>query len=194
MKVIVVENNYKEKEINSCPSWYIVADSAISNAGKPFYVPDEFGEVTVSLSIAVRFCRLGKSISSKFAPRYYKEMAPSVHFQLQSLKNSLVAIGESFSPAVSFDRSIMVGDYTPTDELPNDFTLKLNLNGQEAEIFNLNETRETLDDVISRFSRMNTIKMGDVMLPALGNPIIIKEGDFIEVSGDVFSPLTVKVK
>ena len=194
MKVIVLENNYYHADEGGDLSWYIVADSAISNAGKPFYMPDEYGEVTVSVSLAFRFCRLGKSIAPKFAPRYYKEVASAVHFRLRDLKEEMQNKGVSFSPAVSFDRSVMAGDYVAFDSLEQDVSLTLKINGEPVGTWNLKDMCQNINEIICKFSRLNTIKMGDVMLPALGPQFRIKEGDFIEVSGEGLNPLTIKVK
>lgn len=194
MKVIVIENNYSQADKDTDLSWYIVADSAISNAGKPFYTPDLYGGVAVSVSLAFRFSRLGKSVAPKFASRYYKEIAPAVHFQLTDLKADLQNRGVSFSPAVSFDRSVMAGDYVAIETLNENISLNLKINGELVGKWNLLEMRQGINEVIGVFSRLNTIKMGDVMLPALGAQFTIKEGDFLEVTGEGFNPLTIKVK
>ena len=194
MKVIVFENNYSQASADSNPSWYVVADSAISNAGKPFYVPDRFGEVAVSVAPAFKCCRLGKSVEPRFASRYFREVAPAVHFRLLDLKEELQRKGVSFSPAVSFDRSVMTGDFIPLDPADKPLSLKLNINGETVSLWEYKEMKQGLYEAVSGFSRLNTIKMGDVILPAPGTPFIIKEGDFIEVVGDGFKPLVIKVK
>lgn len=99
-------------------SWFFLADSALSNAGKPFFLPDQ--KVSAALAIAFRFARLGKTIAPKFAARYIDTWAPAINFRLESLYNLLDEASLPTDPAVSFDKSLFYGDFIKID-LDNDF-------------------------------------------------------------------------
>ena len=194
MKTVVFEDNYRKLNSVENPSWYIVADSAISNTGKPFYIPEECGPVTVSLSIAVKFQRLGKYIDPKFSHRYYHEYAPAVHFRLPELRRNLEENKQPLAPSYSFDKSIIIADFKPLETDFEDISAELHIDGESRLEWRSDHLKESLDRLIHRFSKMNTIKMGDIMLPALSGCEQIQEGDFIEILVDSQRCFNVKIK
>lgn len=194
MKVIAYYNNYGPTGASLLPSWSVIADSALSNLGKPFYVPENIGEVTVSISPALKICRLGKYIEPRFAHRYYKEFAPAVHFQLPSLMQRFSDSNLPVSPALSFDRSVMAADFRGLDNEFTNLSFQLYINGELREEWSGREMKMSQDDVIYEYSKMNTLKMGDVILPAIGNPVAIKEGDLLEVNCMNCKAFSVKIK
>ena len=172
MKAIVIERTVKNL------GWYFVADSAVSNTGKPFYLPDTSGETAVSLSLAVRINRLGKAVSSKFAHRYYSEVAPALHFVLPELRKRLREEYLPQDPSRSFDRSLMVGEARPFS--PGEGVV-LKLNGEPVTNVRITDPGEVVDKRLETVSQLNTIKMGDLFLPVMSREIPLKEGDFLEV-------------
>lgn len=191
MKVIVVENNYGEEAESGAEGWYLIADSAVSNTGKPFYLPEKIGRVTVDLGCAIRINRLGKSISPKFAPRYYSEFAPVLHFSLPDYRRQLEERGLSADASVSFDRSLFVGDFHPVADLEE---ITLYRDGERVAEWKPEGLKDSPDKVISQLSVMNTVKMGDLILPGLTGGIEIKEGDRLEVKVKGEDGFLVKVK
>lgn len=173
MKAIVMVKNQE------CSGWFYIADSAISNTGKPFYLPEGSGPVAGALSIAIRISRLGKGISSKFASRYYSEIAPAVHFHLPELASKLRECGLPTDPSHNFDRALMVGEFKPFSP---DAAATLRLNGEVVTELSLQNPSVDTDKAIEDISRMNTLKMGDLLLPALSHDIILNEGDLMEVA------------
>lgn len=194
MKIIVLENNYEKAPIDDFLSWYLIADSALTNWGKPFFLPLEMGKVEVTASIGVRISRLGKSISPKFAKRYYHEVAPILHFRFPELKEKLMKRGLSFSPAVSFDKSLFYGEFFEMPENLEQLKLEMKLNGETKVTFDVSKLNTRIDDVIAKVSEMNTLKMGDLIIPGLSKPIDIHIGDIIDLGKEFMKTLTVKVK
>lgn len=192
MKVVVFCNNHKSEGNKKTVGWYLVADSAISNSGKPFFVPDE-EKVEGRLSMAVRISRLGKSISPRFAHRYYHEIAPAVHFQLPERLELLQRDSLPISPAVSFDRSVMADFYQETEELRN-INLSMRLNGQEVLSLSQEDFLRPVDELISEFSKTNTLKIGDVLLPCLSPAVKVDIGDYLEIIFNGSVMFTVKIK
>lgn len=202
MKVFVIEDNYVaetplerenvisldgEEEIN----WYLIADSAVTNTGKPFYLPEGYGKITVSLSPALRISRLGKSIAPKFASRYYSEYAPSLHFMLPQYKESLKGRGISTDAAFNFDKSLFIGNFHSIEELNE---IQLNLNGEKVATWHSDHLKSPIDRVISKISRMNTLKMGDMLITGLSGDIELQEDDKLEVFVNDSPAFQVKVK
>lgn len=112
MKTIVIESA-------SPLSWYFIADSALVNAGKPFFIPEFADEFEAFLAPVVRISRIGKSIAARFAERYYTEIAPAVHFRASKLRRQLLEAGLPTDPSHSFDRAMTVGSFLPTSEFLN---------------------------------------------------------------------------
>lgn len=190
MKAIVIRKNYPW-EAGGTIGWCFVADSALSNVGKPFYLPGALGIVDAHLTVAIRFSRLGKGISSRFASRYYQEMAPAVHFRLPEYGKTLLEEALPDDASFNFDRSLMVGEFIPFDILDR---FELWKNGERVAEFDFSELRVGIDKCIEVVSLFNTIKMGDLMMPALCEGVEIEEGDTLEVKKDGDRCFVVKVK
>ncbi|MFA6813700.1 MAG: fumarylacetoacetate hydrolase family protein, partial [Bacteroidaceae bacterium] len=87
MKIIAVERNYApyKKEltngtINKNPIIFMKPDSAILKNGNPFFIPDFSKEIYYEAELVVRICRLGKTIGSQFAYRYYDAVTVGIDF------------------------------------------------------------------------------------------------------------------
>ena len=184
MKVIIFGNINKNY-------WYVLADSAVTNTGKPFYLPEDLGRVTVSLGFSLRISRLGKHISEKFAPRYYSEAAPTLHFKLHDYEKNLINSGLPSDAARSFDKSLVVGDFQNLDFSSN---IELFINNEKQLEFDLNKLPYSIESVITEVSKINTLKMGDIILPGLSSEIFVKEGDLLEVKKNGERLFHVKVK
>lgn len=194
MKAIVFQNYLKEEPGKPEITWYSVADSSLSNIGKPFYIPEDCGKVTVSLGIALKCCKLGKYIEPRFAYRYYKEFAPVLHFILSDLRKLLTQKKLPWTSAVSFDKSVVIGDWRELPERPEGLNLILKLNGKIEREWHYNKMICGPEILIHEFSKMNTIKMGDIMIPDVTEGLLINEGDYLEVLTDGKTAFSVKVK
>lgn len=191
MKIIVFNNNYNSEPCGHSNGWYLVADSAMTNTGKPFYLPENLGDTEVALSMAIKISRLGKNIDSKFSSRYYSELAPALHFRLPDYETELKSKGLATDASHSFDKSLFIGDFVPMDSIVE---LELRLNGDKVSLFDRNCLNMPLEDVIHKVSRLNTLKIGDIILPGLGDWVKIKEGDFLEVINKEERSFHVKIK
>lgn len=195
MKIFVVENNYSGsqdlKASNEEAGWFLIADSAMTNTGKPFYLPENLGRVTVSLSRVSRIDRLGKNISVKFASRYYNALAPALLFSLPDYARQLRERNLPEDAARSFDRALFVGDFADKSA---EMRLELRKNGETVCSYDDLQLLKPVDTLIPALSRLNTLKMGDVIVPGLSGKIEIEEGDFLEVMKGDERMFHVKVK
>lgn len=191
MKIFVLVNNYDPTDCASRQGWYMLADSALTNTGKPFFMPEDIGEVTASLGLAVRVSRLGKHVETKFAGRYYTEVAPAVHFVLKSCENRLRESGLPEDPARSFDRALFAGDFRPKEEL-KDF--QLHKDGKLLRDFSIKKMVCPIDEVIRKVSELNTLKIGDMIVVALTEPLDVQTGDLLEVKDKDERLFHIKVK
>lgn len=197
MKVFVMVNNYGagnnegNSRVQGPLGWYLLADSAVTNTGKPFYLPENYGKVVVSVSIAVRISRLGKFISRKFAPRYYTEYAPVLHFRMPEYERKLKGEGLPGDAARNFDKSLFAGDLLPLGE---EQPVELYVNGEKSAEFSRAFLNNSLERVVEEVSQMNTLKMGDLILPALSGEIELHRGDFLELKQTGKGLFSVRVK
>ena len=194
MKIFLIDGLSSHKGQKDLISWRFIADSALTNAGKPFFIPEGHGPVAVAVAPVIRISRLGKTIAPKFAKRYYSEVAPALHFSLPEYKELLRKSGLSTDPAISFDRSLIAGDFCvwKENEALSDFVLSRN--GEKVAEWRLADLEVTIDEIIHRVSKMNTLKMGDLIFPLQLPVVTIEQGDYLEVASSMTQLLTVKVK
>ncbi len=143
--------------------WYMLPDSAIVRTDNPWFVPDFDDEFRLYPVFAVRIDRLGKSVSPKYAPRYYNEAAICMTAYAQNLLHRLREKGLPWDYAVSFDKSCMIGDFMPFPVISEDDTLIVEMAGKIIKP-DLAGIKDIIDNTISVVSRNNTIKTGDLIL------------------------------
>lgn len=193
MKTFVFDNNYNLEQAPEITSWYFLADSSLANAGKPFFIPDFAKEFEAIPTIAVRINRLGKSVSPKFAERYYAEFAAAIHFRSIDLLQRLHDLNLSPDAATSFDRSFIMTEFMPIPKAPS-IIIQMKRNGETVQELNTERMWLPVNDVISRASIANTLKIGDLIVPALPEGIITAIGDTFELSTPDKTLLTVQIK
>ena len=191
MKVFVMVNNYGEEALKKPCGWYLLADSAVTNTGKPFYLPEGLGQVRASLGLALKISRVGKSISPEFAGRYFTEAAPVLHFHFPEYEAKLLEQGLPGDAARNFDRSLFVGEFSPIDA---NWEACLFLNEEKKEIFSVSRLLHTPEEVVSEISKRNTLKIGDLILPGLSGNIPLGIEDKLEVKIQGERVFMVKVK
>ncbi|MDE6768928.1 MAG: hypothetical protein K2J78_04290 [Muribaculaceae bacterium] len=187
MKTIVIEST-------SPLSWYFIADSALVNAGKPFFIPEFADEFEAFLAPVVRINRIGKSIGARFAERYYTEIAPAVHFRASKLRQELLSAGLPTDPSHSFDRAMTVGTFLPTSEFFCGSPLIMLKNEEVAAECNPVEMKSAIRPLLEAVSRSNTIKMGDYLVPQLSKPVEIGIGDTLNIALGTEILLTIHIK
>lgn len=174
-------------------SWYFLADSSLTNAGKPFFIPDFAKSFEAIPVIAVRINRLGKSVAPRFAHRYFTTYAPALHFRAADLIRELKDGGLSPDRACSFDRSLIMADFIPFPE-NGEVTLEMKINGRATECFETVRMSLSLAQVIAEASRTNTLKIGDLIIPALPEGHKVSIGDLFELQINGNNVLSVQIK
>lgn len=188
MKIIVPDLNGD--------SWHFINDSAVANAGKPFFVPDFADSFEAIPAVLFRISKMGKSIESKFAYRYYTEFAAGLHFVAKELERSLMERGLHTDMAYSYDRSLISGAFVPITDDSANMVLTLMQDGKptESDQVSIGTAMRAADKAIEAVSRHNILKMGDlIMIPAAhGKRIAI--GDRLSLDLDGTDVLEVAVK
>ena len=147
-------------------------DSALLVNRKPFFIPDETTSPVAYPALALRVCRLGKTVAPRYADRYYDALAPALDIQAADLLAQAKAAGQPWTTAISLDGSFPLGEWSETHEAHEvnwtNGTNKLTLEVTEAEI----------SEAVSLVSRFMTIRQGDVIyLQLTDKPMELKIND-----------------
>lgn len=138
----------------------IVVDSALVMPDKPLFLPDFTDRWSAMLYPAYRVSRLGKSITPKFAPRYYDAVTLALRIVptdiLQNLHDGLRSTGM----VGVFDHCVAMGKWVPVP-LDSEPAI-IEAFGVTAE---LTSEQIGVDHALSALSQFTTLKIGDVIMP-----------------------------
>lgn len=173
MKIFCVGMNYPEhnKELKDTllktdsPVIFLKADSSLQKNGKPFFIPDDLGRVDYEAELVVRICKLGKTVPTRFAHRYYDAVTLGIDFTARELQRKLSENGQPWDLAKSFDGAATIGDWVPKELLPDVSRLRfhLNVNGSTTQEGCACEMLWSVDDIVAYVSKYFTLKTGDLI-------------------------------
>lgn len=173
MKLIAVYTKGNSSEENDGSGMLVWPDSAFIRTGKPLFVPDGEGW-NVFVAPCLRIDRLGKTISRKFASRYYREIAPMAVVVPKRAAAALETGSDPLATDIVADCSIVCGDFLSMEDYENLSNIEMtvtsrNLDSQEEMKFtvSLDDFREKAADAINYVSQRNTLKTGDIVATAL---------------------------
>ncbi|MCK9160081.1 MAG: fumarylacetoacetate hydrolase family protein [Bacteroidaceae bacterium] len=178
MKIIAVERNYApyKKEltngtINKNPIIFMKPDSAILKNGNPFFIPNFSKEIYYEAELVVRICRLGKTIGSQFAYRYYDAVTVGIDFTARDLQNRFQKEGLPWELSKGFDSSAAIGTFVPVENYTDIQNLNFHLDIDNSTVQQncAANMLYTIDNIIEYVSQFYTLKMGDLLFT--GTPI-----------------------
>lgn len=188
MKIFAVGMNYAgyNKALNEPllkqddPVIFTKADSSLLKDRKPFFIPDELGTIEYEAEIVVRVCRLGKSISERFASRYYDAVTVGIDFTARDLLRKLSQQGLPWDMSKSFDGAAVLGEWVSKDKFLDIQRLRfhLDVNGETKQEGCTSDMIYKVDEIISYISRFFTLKTGDLIYtgcPTSGFPVHIND-------------------
>lgn len=188
MKIFAVGMNYVgyNKVLNEPllkqddPVIFTKADSSLLKDRKPFFIPDELGTIEYEAEIIVRVCRLGKSISERFASRYYDAVTVGIDFTARDLLRKLSQQGLPWDMSKSFDGAAALGEWISKDKFLDIQRLRfhLDVNGETKQEGCTSDMIYKVDEIISYISRFFTLKTGDLIYtgcPTSGFPVHIND-------------------
>ena len=188
MKIFSVGMNYVgyNKALNEPllkrddPVIFTKADSSLLKDRKPFFIPDELGTIEYEAEIVVRICRLGKSISERFASRYYDAVTVGIDFTARDLLRKLSQQGLPWDMSKSFDGAAVLGEWISKDKFLDIQRLRfhLDVNGETKQEGCTSDMIYKVDEIISYISRFFTLKTGDLIYtgcPTSGFPVHIND-------------------
>ncbi len=188
MKIFAIGMNYAlhNKELHGTlsktesPVIFTKPDTALLKDGKPFFIPDHLGRVDHEAEMVVRICRLGKSISERFAHRYYDAVTVGIDFTARDLQSQLKAKGRPWDLSKGFDGSAAIGEWVDVQKFRDIQAIRfhLDINGKTVQEGCTCDMMYRVDEIISYISQFFTLKTGDILFtgtPAGVGPVHVND-------------------
>lgn len=177
MKIFAIGQNYIEhnKEMNSAnpaePIVFMKADTAALRDNKPFFLPDFSKEIHYETELIIKFNRIGRNISPRFAHRYYDEIGLGVDFTARDLQKRLKQEGKPWEISKAFDNSAVIGSFIPKEVIEDiqNIDFHLDLNGNIVQQGNSKDMIFPVSELIAYISKFFTLKIGDILYT--GTPV-----------------------
>ena len=188
MKIFAVGMNYAmhNKELDGAlykpeePVIFSKADTALLKDGKPFFLPDDLGQIDYETELVVRICRLGKSIPERFARRYYDAVTVGIDFTARELQRKLRSEGKPWEMCKGFDGSAVIGEWVDIEKFRDIQAIHfhLDINGNTVQEGCSSDMLFKVDELVAYISRWFTLKTGDLIYtgtPAGVGPVNIDD-------------------
>lgn len=191
MKIFGIVGNYREhiaemgrKEVSAEPVVFTKCDSALVNRGRPFFIPDFTNECEYETELVVRISRMGRSISQRFAHRYYDAVTVGIDFTARDIQRRMCAQGLPWDLAKGFDGSAVIGEWREFSQLQNrnpaemkcvsdllnaGIEFRLDINGRTVQSGVSTQMIHNVDRLVSYISSFFTLKTGDLIFT--GTPV-----------------------
>ncbi len=173
MKIFGIGMNYAahNKELHNTllntesPVIFTKADSAYLSGGKPFFIPSYTQRCEYETELVVKISHLGRSISERFAHRYYEEVTVGIDFTARDLQEKLRAEGLPWDLCKGFDGSAVVGNFVPVSRFRDvqDLHFHLAINGEVVQRGHTADMLHRVDKLVSYISQFFTLKTGDLI-------------------------------
>ncbi len=171
MKIICIGLNYGDharemgRTLPEKPVIFLKPDSSLLKNNKPFFIPEFSGNIHYEIEIVLRICKLGRSVSEKYAYRYYDQLTLGVDMTARDLQLSLSSAGSPWDISKSFDGAAPVGEFIPIREAGevNNISFRLEKNGVTVQSGNTSRLIYNFDQIISYVSQFFTLKTGDLI-------------------------------
>ncbi len=132
--------------------FYVRPDTSLNRDSNDYFCPDGVNELAAAVFIYARATKAGKSVSAKFAPRYYTAVGTGIHFSAPELIDG----PESWWTAHSLDNStFLAADEKPALEIPS-------------------ELRDKINAAFETASKYVSFRTGDYIAIEVEMPVIIK--------------------
>tara|TARA_X000001036_G_scaffold432498_1_gene468504 strand:- start:211 stop:810 length:600 start_codon:yes stop_codon:yes gene_type:complete len=167
MKIICIGRNYVEhaKELNNPlptkPMFFVKPDTALLRTHM-FYIPPFSNNIHYELELVVKIKKVGKSISKRFAHKYYDEISLGLDLTARDLQEECKEKGMPWEIAKGFDSSAPIGKWYQKKDLKSlDFYLLKN--GEKVQEGNPSQMVFDIDRIIEYVSKFMTLKKGDLI-------------------------------
>lgn len=171
MKIICIGLNYRKHalemgwSIPAEPVVFLKPDSSLLKKNKPFFLPGFSGNIHYEVEVVVKISKLGKSISSKFAPRYFDEVTLGIDITARDIQSRMAAAGYPWELSKCFDGAAPLGTFVPAAGIRDmrDIDFRLEINGKVVQSSNTSDMIFSINEIIEYVSRYFTLKTGDLI-------------------------------
>lgn len=170
MKIICIGRNYglhaKElgNEIPDKPVIFCKPDTAVLKNNEAFYIPPFSNDVHHEAELVVKIDKVGKSISTNFAGKYYSQITIGIDFTARDLQSELKSKGLPWELSKAFDNSAVLGEFVPlADSDIQNIHFRLLKNGTEVQNGHTADMIFKVNEIISFVSEYFTLKTGDLI-------------------------------
>ena len=114
----------------------------------------------------VKINRLGKHIETRFAHKYYNEIALGIDFTARDVQDDCKKKGLPWEKAKAFDGSAAVSNFFSLESLKkeiNNIDFYLDINGKKVQEGSTKQMLFSVDQLISHVSKYFTLKTGDLI-------------------------------
>ena len=167
MKIVCIGRNYLEhaKELNNPvptkPMFFVKPDTALLRT-HIFYIPPFSNNIHYELELVVKIKKVGKSISKRFAHKYYDEISLGLDLTARDLQEECKEKGMPWEIAKGFDSSAPIGKWYLKKDLKSlDFYLLKN--GEKVQEGDPSQMVFDIDRIIEYVSKFMTLKKGDLI-------------------------------
>ena len=147
------------------PVVFMKPDSSLLKKNKPFFLPGFSNDIQYELEVVVKISKLGKSISPKFAPRYYDEITAGIDITARDIQTRLSKSMLPWEISKGFDGSAPLGDFIPVSSAGDirNLDFRLEINDVIVQQANTSDMIFGVDELISYISQYFTLKTGDLI-------------------------------
>ena len=172
MKIICIGRNYAKhaEELNNPipqePVVFLKPDTAVLLKKHPFFIPEHSNNIHHEIELVVKINRLGKHIETRFAHKYYNEIALGIDFTARDVQDDCKKKGLPWEKAKAFDGSAAVSNFFSLESLKkeiNNIDFYLDINGKKVQEGNTQQMLFSVDQLISHVSKYFTLKTGDLI-------------------------------
>jgi 2-keto-4-pentenoate hydratase/2-oxohepta-3-ene-1,7-dioic acid hydratase in catechol pathway len=154
------------------PVIFMKPDSSMLRNRRPFFLPDFSERIEYETELVVRISRLGKSIETKFADRYWDAVTLGIDFTARDLQNQYRSKGLPWELCKGFDSSAVVGDWIEKEALEKelqDLNFRLDIDGKTVQQGYTGDMIFSVARIIEYVSSFCTLKTGDLIFT--GTPV-----------------------
>ena len=169
MKIICIARNYSAHatEMNNPrpvqPVFFLKPDSSLLLNNRPFFYPDFSTDIQYETEVVIKISRLGKNISTRFAGRYFNEVALGIDFTARDLQRKCIGEGLPWEIAKGFDQAAVLSRFINKNEMPVNIVFHLDVNGKTVQQGNTADMLFSFNELISYLSGYMTLKIGDLI-------------------------------
>ncbi len=171
MKIICIGLNYRKHAIEmgwpipAEPIVFLKPDSSLLKNNKPFFLPGFSENIHYEVEVVIKISKLGKGISSRFAPRYFDEVTLGIDITARDIQSRQAATGMPWELSKCFDGAAPLGSFVPVTTIKDmrNLDFRLEINEKIVQQSNTTDMIFGFNEIIEYVSQFFTLKTGDLI-------------------------------